>query len=170
MIVHVGVVIIAVAFAASSSFGHRTEVTLKQGQSTRFAGHTVTYLGTTTEKHSNRTSLTARLRLDGTQTMRPALSQFPFASQAIGTPSVKVGLRDDVYLTLVQAPDAPGGPAIVGIIIQPLVSWLWLGGLVIALGTLLAAWPGRRRRRPTDPASAPVPLDDDEREPVGAPV
>ena len=70
-------------------------------------------------------------------------------------------------MTLVQAPDRPGGPAVVGIIVQPLVSWLWIGGAVIALGTLLAAWPGRRPRRPTEPASAPVPLED--REPVGAP-
>jgi cytochrome c biogenesis factor len=28
------------------------------------------------------------------------------------------------------------------------VNWLWLGGLVMALGGAAAAWPGRRRRRP----------------------
>ena len=160
MVVHLGVVVIAVAFTASQSFGHRTEVRLEQGSSTRFAGHTVRYLGTTTKQHGNRTSLTASLRVDGGRIDRPALSQFPFASQAIGTPSVKPGLKEDVYLTLVQAPEQPGGPAVVGIIVQPLVSWLWVGGALMALGTALAAWPGRRRRRPTDPASAPVPVDD----------
>jgi hypothetical protein len=29
------------------------------------------------------------------------------------------------------------------------------------VGTVLAAFPGKHRRRPTDPVSAPVPLDDD---------
>ena len=42
-------------------------------------------------------------------------------------------------------------------------------GAVMAFGTILAAWPGRRRR-PTTPASAPVPATDDEKVPeaVGA--
>src|SRR3954452_5082331 len=111
MVVHIGVVIIAVAFAARNSFGHRAEFTLADGQSARLAGHRVTYLGTHTVKHKNRTSLVADVRIDGGRIDRPALNQFPFASQAIGTPSVRVGLKEDVYLTLVQAPEAPGGPA-----------------------------------------------------------
>jgi hypothetical protein len=41
----------------------------------------------------------------------------------------------------------------------------------MAVGTLLAAWPGRRRR-PTDPVSAPVPEREPAApgEPVGEPV
>jgi cytochrome c-type biogenesis protein CcmF len=41
------------------------------------------------------------------------------------------------------------------VVVQPLVSWLWVGGLVMAMGTVLAAFPGRRRN-PIDPVSAPV--------------
>jgi hypothetical protein len=41
------------------------------------------------------------------------------------------------------------------VIIQPMVLWLWVGGGIMAFGTVLAAWPGRRRR-PTDPVSAPI--------------
>ena len=37
--------------------------------------------------------------------------------------------------------------------IQPLVAWLWAGGLLIGVGGLLALVPGSRRRA-TDPASA----------------
>ena len=40
--------------------------------------------------------------------------------------------------------------------VQPLVVWLWVGGLVMALGTLLAVVPGRRRD-PIMPVSAPLP-------------
>jgi cytochrome c-type biogenesis protein CcmF len=42
------------------------------------------------------------------------------------------------------------------VIIQPLATWLWIGGGVMAGGTVLAAWPGQRRR-PTDPVSSPLP-------------
>jgi cytochrome c-type biogenesis protein CcmF len=158
MIVHIGVVLIAVAFSASHAYGHNREFRLAPGQSARLSGHTVTYLGSSTVKSSNKTSVEARLRVDGGKTYTPAVHQFPFATQAIGSPSVKSGFHDDVYLTLVAAPEQAGGTAVIGVIIQPLIMWLWVGGAVIAVGTVLAAWPGRRRR-PTAPVSAPVEVE-----------
>jgi len=171
MVVHLGVILVAVAFAASHSFGHRAEFRLAEGQSVTLAGHRVTYLGARTVEHPNRRSLEASVRVDGGRVYRPALSQFPLGGQAIGTPSVRTSPTEDVYLTLVAAPSGPGQPAVISVVIQPLVAWLWIGGGVMALGTLLAAWPGRRRR-PTDPVSAPVaePAADDEvRVPVEVP-
>ena len=109
-------------------------------------------------KSANKTSMTARVRVDGGKVYAPAVHQFPFATQAIGSPSVKSSLRDDVYLTLAAGPDHPGGTAVIGVIVQPLIIWLWIGGAVIAFGTVLAAWPGRRRR-PTAPVSAPVEIE-----------
>jgi cytochrome c-type biogenesis protein CcmF len=155
MIVHIGVVVIAVAFAASHSFAHRAEVSLKAGSSYHLAGHTVTYLGVADETHANRRSTVASIRVDGGRIYRPAITQFVGGGQAIGTPSVRSTAREDVYLTLVSAPQAAGDPAVIGVLVMPLVSWLWFGGGIVALGTVLAAWPGRRRR-PTEPVSAPV--------------
>src|SRR5205807_2585114 len=156
MVVHLGVVLIAVAFAASHAYGHRRDVTLTPGQSARVAGHTVTYLDTRTVRHPNKATIEARVRIDGGRVFAPALHQFPFATQAIGSPSVRTGFVDDVYLTLLAAPASPGDPAVIGIVVQPLIAWLWIGGGVMEVGTLLAAWPGRRRR-PTEPVSAPLP-------------
>jgi len=167
MIVHIGVVVVAVAFAASHSYAHNREFRLSPGQSAHLAGHQITYLGSDTVRSSNKTSVQVRLRVDGGKVYAPSVHQFPFATQAIGSPSVKSGLKEDIYLTLVAAPDQPGGTAVVGVIIQPLIYWLWIGGGIMALGTALAAWPGRRRR-PTAPVSEPV---DTERapEPVAVP-
>ena len=155
MIVHLGVVLVAVAFAASSSYAHRAEFRLDPGESARLAGHTVTYEGSRTVRHGNRTSVEAAVRIDGDRVYRPALSTFPFATQAIGTPSVRTGLTEDVYLTLVVAPRSPRASAVIGVIVRPLILWLWIGAGLMAVGTLLAAVPGRRRR-PTAPASADV--------------
>jgi cytochrome c-type biogenesis protein CcmF len=44
---------------------------------------------------------------------------------------------------------------VIGVIIEPLVSWIWVGGGIIVAGSALAAFPGRRRRKPTDPVSTP---------------
>jgi cytochrome c-type biogenesis protein CcmF len=43
-----------------------------------------------------------------------------------------------------------------------MVLWLWIGGAVMAIGTILAAFPGGRRRRPTEPVSAPVEMPESE--------
>ncbi|MDQ1402221.1 MAG: cytochrome c-type biosis protein CcmF [Actinomycetota bacterium] len=156
MIVHLGVVVIAVAFAASASYAHRAEFRLNPGQSAHLAGHTVTYLGTEDVRYPNRLSTKARVRIDDGRVYTPSLSQYPFATQAIGTPSVRTGGFNDVYLTLVTSPEKRGGSAVIGVVIKPLVLWLWIGGGIMAIGTILSVLPGRRRR-PTDAASAPVP-------------
>jgi cytochrome c biogenesis factor len=44
---------------------------------------------------------------------------------------------------------------VIGMNVQPLIAWLWTGGGIMAFGTFLAAWPGRRRR-PTAPDAEPV--------------
>lgn len=165
MVVHLGVVVVSVAFAASSSYGARAQFRLSPGQSARLAGHTVTYLGTTTVRKANKLTIAARVQVDGDKVYRPALNQFPFATQAIGTPSVRTGPFADVYLTLVAAPnEADAGAAVIGVSVLPLVAWLWTGGAIMALGTILAAWPSRRRRVTSDAPDPPVPLA----EPAGA--
>ncbi len=173
MIVHLGVVLIAVAFAASSSYDTQRELRLQPGESARVGSHRVTYLGLTERAETNRTDRIARVRIDGGQVYAPRLQRFPNGTTEIGRPSVRTSPMDDVYLALLEAPAAAGGAVRLRVIVQPLVMWLWVGGGVIALGSALAAFPGRRRRG-TEPVSAPVaePARDrpgpvEEREPVG---
>ena len=84
----------------------------------------------------------------------PALQLFRASGQTIGTPSVRTGWREDVYLTLERQPD-PDGTTTLTVRVVPFVLWLWIGAGIVALGTVLAAFPGRRRR-PIDPVSAPA--------------
>src|SRR5579862_9148873 len=160
MIVHLGIVVMAVAFAASQAYGHRTEFSLHPGQSASVAGHTITFLGDHTVQHPDRTSLVADVRVDGGKVYRPQISDYlADPGGGIGTPSVRSTPIDDVYLTIASAPQAPGDPTVIGVTVQPLISWLWLGGALVAFGTLLALLPGRRRR-PVLPASAPAHTSD----------
>jgi cytochrome c-type biogenesis protein CcmF len=160
MVVHVGVVLIAVAMAASGSYDTERELTMEVGDTASVAGHEIEYLGARTVEQPNKTSVRARVSVDG-QVHEPAINRFDGSGQSIGTPSVATSLTQDVYLTLLRAPaDDAGQSAAVRVIVQPLVTWLWIGGIVMAVGTGLAAFPGRRRN-PIDPVSAPVP-DGDE--------
>ena len=67
-------------------------------------------------------------------------------------PTSEVGLRmspiEDVYVVLNGWEDG-GNTATFTIYINPLTTWMWVGGLVLVLGTLIAAWPHvRGARRP----------------------
>lgn len=163
MVVHVGVVVIAVGLAAATAYGQRGEVRLVRGQSATFAGHTVEFVSTRNVAGSASHALEAVLRVDHGGTYTPAVTQFGAGTQPVGTPAIASSLRDDVYLTIDSIPDK-GGLWTFGVVVQPLVRWLWLGGALVVLGSVLAALPGRRRR-PTDPVSAPVPGAADRGEP-----
>src|SRR5688572_1915611 len=178
MVVHLGVVVVAVAIAASGSYATESEARYEPGQTRVVGGHEITYLDTIEVQEKNRTATKVRVQVDGGKVYEPALSQYPGFGQLIGTPSVRTGLKEDVYLTVTRLPETPDGEVTLRVIIQPMALWLWVGGGVMAFGTVLAAWPGRRRR-PTDPVSAgvaeaaagPPPAPDDEadelRQPVG---
>jgi cytochrome c-type biogenesis protein CcmF len=166
MVVHLGVVLIAVAIATNGHYQREVEATFEPGETRAVGSHDITYLGTVVVQEENREATKARVRVDGGQVYEPTLSRYPGFGRLIGTPSVKTGFTEDVYLTVTRLPDEGSEAATLRVIIQPMALWLWVGGGVMAGGTVLAAWPGRRRR-PTDPVSAPVPVDD-ALAPIGA--
>ena len=72
------------------------------------------------------------------------------------------GLVDDVYLTLISSPNAQRQITL-GVRINALIVWLWIGGGFMALGTILALAPRLRRRprrsRPTTSRRSPATPD-----------
>lgn len=167
MVVHLGVIVVAVAFTSATAFSHNASVRMMPGDTKQVVGQSITYLGSGTSKTARKTTTSARVRVNGGQVFAPAISAYRNGQMTVPTPSVDVGLRRDVYLTLDEAPKADGS-AVIGVVVEPLVSWLWLGGLFMAIGTLLALVPGRRRI-PTAPASGqPAPDRVPDPELVGA--
>jgi len=149
LVVHVGVVLVAVAIASSSSYSTKREVRLEAGESATVRGYTVTYLDSDTDRSGQKTTVSARVRVerggDDLGVYAPAISTFPNFNSGIGTPSVRTGILQDVYLTLVSSPTETGAVTL-RVQINPMVLWLWTGGLIMALGTALALLPARRRR------------------------
>ena len=156
MIVHIGVVLVAVGFAASNAYLEQGEFALNDGETAVLNDHEITYLGTTEEEFSNRIEVSAVVDVDGTE-LTPSVNRFVLSGTTIGTPATRSSLAGDVQVAMLGVPEGPEEPAVIRVTIQPLVSWLWVGGLVMLVGTVLAAWPGRRRRDPISPVSAPVP-------------
>lgn len=154
MIVHLGVVLIAVALAASNSYVRQETFEMTPGETAELSGHTFTFLGTEVVEYSNRVERKAAVRIDGGQVYEPAIAVYDFAGRLIGIPSVRSTLTDDVALSIAEMSD-DGQTVFLRVTIQPLIVWLWIGGFVMAAGTLLAI-AGGSRRSPISPVSAPV--------------
>ena len=168
MVVHLGVVIMAIGIIASTTYRHQSELALPQGTVVHYAGHSFEFEGLRTVTSPSRTSDEALVKVDGRGVFAPAVTDFGSALSKVGTPAIDSGLFGDIYLTFdavptgaasgnVPIPNLPNGSVAIGVVIEPLLAWLWAGGLMVGLGGLLALVPGSRRRA-TDPASAPSPL------------
>jgi cytochrome c-type biogenesis protein CcmF len=153
MVVHIGVVVVAIGLAAATSYLHRGQLHLAKGHTGSFAGHTVEFVRTRVVTSPSHSSYEAVLRIDDGGLFYPAVSQFGAGTATVGTPAIDSSWTNDLYLSIATNPN--GAVWSFGVVEQPLVMWLWVGAGIIGFGSLLSAIPGRRRR-PTDPVSAPV--------------
>jgi len=151
MIVHLGVIIVAIAFAASNSYLRQTEVTLDQGTQIEFADASYRYDGLVVDDLAEKRVTSARISVDGEE-LRPAINQF-FSGITVGTPDTAGSFTRDTQVALIALPDNPA-LVVIRITTQPLIAWLWVGGVLMAVGTIFSAFPHRVHRRPTDPVSA----------------
>lgn len=155
---HVGLAVLVTGITASSNFAQQTEVTLAQGESTTFAGYHFRYDGLRTREEPQRTVLTTVVSVtDGSgahiDPLHPSLNLYPVESEPIGTPSIQRGVVRDLYSSVIGLQDN-GRSATFRFFLNPGVTWLWVGGAVMVLAGIAAAWPGRRRsRRPADQRS-----------------
>jgi cytochrome c-type biogenesis protein CcmF len=165
MIVHLGIIVIAVGFTAASSYQVQRYLTLTVGHPVVVDGHRFALQAVRPLHLQGRTGAAAYVQVDGGVVLQPAFDVFPGQTQPVGTPSIRSTLTEDIYLSPGAEMTAGSTSATLTIIVEPLVVWLWAGGFLAGAGALLAAVPGRRRR-PTDPISVVVP--EMLSEPVGA--
>ena len=145
MVVHLGVILICVALAASNSFTRSQEIDLITGRVASFAGHTFELIDVIEERDERSTSVRALVSVDGGQAYAPSITKFTRIGMNVGTPSVRTSFTHDVYLTLEPPVRQDSGQARIKVFVKPMILWLWIGTFVMAFGTLLAVLPGRRR-------------------------
>jgi cytochrome c-type biogenesis protein CcmF len=154
---HIGIIVVATGVAASSTFKTEHEATLKKGASMAVGKMTVRLDEVWGREEAQRSVIGATMRMvrDGKVigTVEPKMNFYPTSQQPVPTPAVRSSIRGDVYMNLMAfQPD--GSSATVRVILEPLVPWIWIGGMIVCLGGFLAAYPDRRRVA----AVAPVPV------------
>ena len=147
---HIGVVLVALGVAASSTFKTEQEATLKPGESVTVAGHTLRFKAAWGRQERQREVIGATMEwMDGDRVravIEPRMNYYPTSQQPVPTPDVRSTLRGDIYLSL-MAFKQDGSNVTVKVIWEPLVPWIWFGGYVVVLGAIVGAWPTRERVR-----------------------
>ena len=81
--------------------------------------------------------------------------QYVTSDQLMTEVGIRQTVQEDLYLILSGMDDVDGAlsasSAAQGIdlqvLVKPFVAWIWYGGLILALGTVIALWPSVDRRR-----------------------
>ena len=147
-VVHLAVLVIAVGVTGSQAWSVHTETTLKRGEQAELAGYRIRFDGLRESQESNHGKVTGTFTvLNGAPrgtVLEPAKKFYPQEQSPIAYVDYRLGLIDDIYLVLGDfARD--GTSVTVKFQVNRLVSWIWIGGLVLTLGTLLAVLPERRK-------------------------
>ncbi len=190
-IVHVGMALIFTAFAGSA-FDVDVTQTMSPGETvtvTSAWGHSyeLRYEGISASQQPNMLQLVALMSVSRegrpVATLTAEKRQYRTWEALINEVGIRTTPREDLYIILAEVPDVRGiltddpaaQRATFEIQVNPLVGWIWYGGLVITLGALIALWPSRgsiavereRVRRERSRVAAPPPPEP-EPEPAGA--
>jgi len=140
--------VIALGITGSQAWSVQTETTLRQGEVAQLAGYRIRFDGPRRQPGVQPLPRRGPLHVtNGRATpavMRPAKKFYPQESSPIAGVDYHLGLREDLYLVLGDfARD--GSQATIKVQVNRLVSWIWIGGLILTLGAALAILPERRR-------------------------
>ena len=161
-LVHLAVVVVFVAIAASSAYVQHTTGTLAPGQTLSLSGYTVRFVGLEQGEEPHRHWVAARLdvtEVGGAHgSLAPRMNFYERSTDPVGSPAVSSGAFGDLSLTLLAfGPDATGSPtASFNRWTLPLVGWIWWSIPLFVIGALVAAWPRRRALPVVDTEPAPA--------------
>jgi cytochrome c-type biogenesis protein CcmF len=164
-IVHLGLVLMALGITGSSLYQDEVQVALAAGETMDAHGYTIEYQEFVAEELPDRQQFVAVVnvrrgdRLLGT--LRPEKSFYWNVEQWVTEVAIRTTPKEDLYVILAGFEN--DGLASLRVLVNPLVLWLWVGGIALMLGGVMAWWPtATDAKRPpdtnrpaeTDPADA----------------
>ncbi|MGH7271663.1 MAG: cytochrome c-type biogenesis CcmF C-terminal domain-containing protein, partial [Polyangiaceae bacterium] len=144
-VVHLGIVLMFIGFTGQSWNVDR-ETSLYPGQSYAVADYTLKYAGARMEVDNNKRMVFADVDVykEGRFEGRLSPAKFIYKKQPDSpTTEVAIGhfLRDDVYLIVGTINPSNKNIAAFQIHVNPLVSWIWFGCIVLIMGSVVCMWP-----------------------------
>jgi cytochrome c-type biogenesis protein CcmF len=149
--IHLGVVCMALGILGTNLFQQETQGSLAIGESMELGGFEITYNGLGNRRGADDLAIVeANLTLsrDGKvlRTLQPRREIYQNSGQTMTIPAARSTMSEDFYVILAGWENA-GQLATLKTYLNPLINWLWFGGLVFVIGTLIAVWPDAEAER-----------------------
>jgi cytochrome c-type biogenesis protein CcmF len=151
-IIHLGVVLIALGFIGDAYFKVETQGTVPVGETISISDYQLRFDGLRRYPGSDgRDVYEAQTTLfeDGQfiRSIQPRRDYFIVQEQPVSVPGVYATPGKDVYILLIgwDVIDEVQN-ATFKIYINPLINWVWIGGFIMMIGTIIAAWNGPKQR------------------------
>ncbi len=145
-VVHLGVVLIFIGITMSSVYRVEEMHSVAPGQSFTVGRYQLAYRGIedASDRHMMRLVASLAVTADGDELgeLRPEKRFYRRPEQPATEVAFRSTLREDLYVILGAADDEQN--ATFQVYVNPMVSWLWLGGVILVLGTGLAIMPWPR--------------------------
>jgi len=154
-IVHFGIVLMFVGFTGKA-FNREIETAIRTGDKFHLSGYEFELQEIETEERPNHFAWIAHLKVVKLG-VGPVTHLFPEKRiyfhrnpdqrkhQPHSELDIHTTLKQDIY-SVFSGYDTKTKSASFKIMINPLVSWVWIGSYIFVLGTLIALWPNRRKK------------------------
>jgi cytochrome c-type biogenesis protein CcmF len=151
-LIHLSILLIVMGITGSQAYQSEVQVALATGESVDVGSYTLRYREYTyqqIEDEGNKVRYQAVLdvyRGDRKMaTVRPERNLHSNVEGAVSEVALRSNLKEDLYVVLASLES--DGLAAFQVLITPMVLWLWIGGAVLIVGTLVTAWPARKSGR-----------------------
>jgi cytochrome c-type biogenesis protein CcmF len=156
-VIHVAIVMIFVAITGTSAFRQEKQVTLNQNDTFEIGGYQLRYTGLEERDTPHVAYLMANVEVmeNGRllETLQPEKRFYKKPEQPTTEVAIRSTLGSDLYLVL-GSYDAETRMATILAYLNPLIGFLYWGGLTLVLGTVIVIWPAPVAARA--PAYAPA--------------
>jgi len=145
LVVHLGVVLIIMGIAGSMTYSIEKEATLAVKQNLQVGNYQIQFQGLTGSQQPTHFRVEGAFRVfhsgNDEGILSPALKFFPTQQSPVGRAVHQSSLSEDIYLILSGFSELDRNQATLKVLVRPLVIWMWIGGFVITLGTLICILP-----------------------------
>lgn len=149
MVVHLGVLLTVLGVVGSGVYKQEHQMVMKPGETLDIDGYSVQYVKYVDQTLPDKQRFAAVLQVFRPNgTVRELVPEKNFhwnVEQWVSEVAVWSRPAEDFYVILAGL--SSDGTATFQILREPLMLWMWIGGGVMVLGTLLAWWPAGERRR-----------------------
>ena len=152
-IIHIGVLLIALGVIGDAYFKLETQGTVSQGEVLSIGGFNLQFrelLGYPGSDGRDVVEAVTKLSKDGEfiREIHPRRDYFVVQEQPVSVPGVYSTPNMDFYVLLVGW-DESGTSATFKIYVNSMINWVWIGGIVMILGTIIATWSSTPQRETT---------------------